>query len=327
MTGHAPTDTPPRPATPRRLFVIGANRSGTTWLQLLLAQHPRVATTQEPLLFGAYLAPLDRKWAHQSARREDERKTGLPAVLSREQFVGALRHVSDAVFDAIQRARPDADVLLYKGVGTEAPFVHEVHPDAWFVHIVRDPRSVAASTRAASRGFGRRWAPASLAAAAETWVETVRACRSLRERTQRYVEVVYEDLAADTPARLAELLGRLDLPAAPEFAQRAAEACSFEVMKSGTYAGAKAWDVANEPKDFFRRGAAEGWRSELSPQEAAVVEHVAGDLLDEFRFERTVPRDALRPAAIARWERRRRAAAAVRRLCEAIATRVEGQRP
>jgi hypothetical protein len=46
----------------RYVFVVGSPRSGTTWLQLLLAQHPAVATHQETHLFHNYLGPLERAY-------------------------------------------------------------------------------------------------------------------------------------------------------------------------------------------------------------------------------------------------------------------------
>jgi hypothetical protein len=35
----------------RKLFVVGAPRSGTTWINTIFAQHPRVITETESLLF------------------------------------------------------------------------------------------------------------------------------------------------------------------------------------------------------------------------------------------------------------------------------------
>src|SRR5215469_4920410 len=38
------------------VLIVGCPRSGTSWLQRLLSQHPQVATTQETHLFSEYLA-------------------------------------------------------------------------------------------------------------------------------------------------------------------------------------------------------------------------------------------------------------------------------
>src|SRR5947208_10995760 len=44
------------------VFIVGAQRSGTTWLQRLLASHPAIAGGQESHLFSGYLAPLWQRW-------------------------------------------------------------------------------------------------------------------------------------------------------------------------------------------------------------------------------------------------------------------------
>ena len=36
------------------VFIVGAQRSGTTWVQRLLCSHPRIVGGQESHLFSAY---------------------------------------------------------------------------------------------------------------------------------------------------------------------------------------------------------------------------------------------------------------------------------
>src|SRR6185437_13587512 len=44
------------------VFVVGCPRSGTTWVQRLLATHPCVRTGQESDLFDIYVGPQLRAW-------------------------------------------------------------------------------------------------------------------------------------------------------------------------------------------------------------------------------------------------------------------------
>ena len=46
---------PGRPRDEDLLFIVGSPRSGTTWLQLLLAGHPEVATRGETHLFEHFV--------------------------------------------------------------------------------------------------------------------------------------------------------------------------------------------------------------------------------------------------------------------------------
>lgn len=43
-------------------FLVGAPRSGTTWIQLLLSRSPLVAAAQETDLFNIYLRPIVDEW-------------------------------------------------------------------------------------------------------------------------------------------------------------------------------------------------------------------------------------------------------------------------
>lgn len=44
------------------VFLVGSPRSGTTWVQRLLASHPQIQTGQESHLFAAYIGPQLRAW-------------------------------------------------------------------------------------------------------------------------------------------------------------------------------------------------------------------------------------------------------------------------
>src|ERR1700682_5616707 len=47
------------------LFVVGCPRSGTTWVQRLLATHPGIRTGQESDVFDQYIGPQLRTWQHE----------------------------------------------------------------------------------------------------------------------------------------------------------------------------------------------------------------------------------------------------------------------
>ena len=44
------------------VFIIGAPRSGTTWLQTMLAAHPSVCTSVELTLFDKYITSWIEIW-------------------------------------------------------------------------------------------------------------------------------------------------------------------------------------------------------------------------------------------------------------------------
>ncbi|RYD60973.1 MAG: hypothetical protein EOP84_36300, partial [Verrucomicrobiaceae bacterium] len=66
-------------STKNFLYIIGSPRSGTTMLQILLSQHPQVASTVEQTLFQLYVSPWLEAWKTEVYNLEEQGwKLGLP---------------------------------------------------------------------------------------------------------------------------------------------------------------------------------------------------------------------------------------------------------
>lgn len=267
---------------PDPLFVVGCPRSGTTWLQLLLAQHRSVVTTKESHLFDGFLGPALRSW---KVFADDPREVGLSSLLPHSEFVDRLRCFARDVLGRIAGQEDRAAVILDKtpdhALWCEALLT--VFPEAWILHLVRDPRDVVASLIDAGKSWGSGWAPTSAYHAAWSWCEHVRAARSASALTERHREIRYEDLHADTETEIKGLLEWLSLDAPPEFARRAAAETQIERMRRGETRAP--WDLAEEPAGFVRRGGAGGWRSELSRSDVRVVEYLCAPLMEDYGYE------------------------------------------
>lgn len=304
----APSVAPGPAPTPRaspfssHAFIIGCARSGTTWTQLLVAQHPRVCTSQENHLFSRYLGELVSTY-DADARRE--RPRGIARFVPREELLALCAGVADGVFARLAGGAGAADVLLQKipDVGGDASLVLSLFPQAKFVHVVRDPRAVVASLRGASKGWGEAWAPHGAGRGARLWRDAVTAARSVREQTDRYLEVRYEALHADTPGELARILSFLGLAADEAHCRRAAEACRFDDLKARKAQLRAPWDVNRQSDGFFRKGVPDGWREELSRTDLRLVEAVAWDLMRTLGYE---PVHARRPrVTFSAWAHRK----------------------
>jgi hypothetical protein len=181
----------------RPVVILGAARSGTTWLHRMLSAHPDVAGTEtgETWLFPD-IAPL---WT-----------PDLGAVAGEDHLAAALRDFCDTLLAAMRdRARPGAAYVCEKTPATvwRLPMMARLYPDAYYVHVVRDGRDAALSM--AESGF----ADGDLAAAARTWVDAVARVRGGASELPNFREIRYEDLLAE-PARLvAELWDWIGLPA------------------------------------------------------------------------------------------------------------------
>lgn len=264
------------------VFVVGAPRSGTTWLQLLLSRSPAIATALETDLFTQFMRPMVEKW---NQDRITGRLTGLTKLLSEEEFRRLLRITSAFVFAKIAQRKSSATVVLEKTPHhvNHAREILDLWPEAHFIHIIRDPRSVAASLRVASKTWASQWASSEVSRSCETWTADVSNGRQIRSATQNYHEVFYHELISDGPANVMRLLNKLGVPSTLEDCQRYVDECKIQNLKAGKLDNAP-WDVTIS-KVSLGSGTTDSWRAELSPWEIALIEHLAGPLMSELGFK------------------------------------------
>ena len=278
-------------------------RSGTTLLRLLLDGHPQLAIPAETG-FGLMLSELA---GHEPTRDELlARITALPTWDDLGVEPDALR----AAFDGAGRWSVSAGLRAYYTTyaarrgkprwGDKTP-LHAEHidalaaalPEAFFVHIIRDARDVAASLR------GLPFAPGdgSLEAIAAAWCDTVARARAAGARhPAAYHELRYERLVADPASELRTLCGRLELPyddamltAHEQAADRLGEMAG--IRAAGGVDGVPAerrriFEQALRPPDPGRAGR---WRETLTAEEVARVEAVAGPMLASLGYEVATP--------------------------------------
>ena len=138
--------------------------------------------------------------------------------------------------------------------------IGDVYPDAHVVHLIRDGRDVATSL------VKQPWGPDSLEAAAAEWVETVGTARQSQPRL--YHEVRHEDLRRDVAGELGRLFDSLGLSVSDQLLDRVRA-------------------VAPEPINRTPGNPSPGasnWQRQLTSQQVADVEGVAGPLLRELGY-------------------------------------------
>lgn len=266
-------------------FVVGCPRSGTTWLQMLLSQHPAVATTWETHLFDGYLAGLQAAWDRGAATR---RKVGLPAVLTEDQFTTLCADFARGVMQHIEQAKPGAKVVVEK---TPAHVLHvslivKLLPEAHFIHLVRDPRAAVASLCAAGRTWRRSWASDDPVENARRWVRDVSAGREIGSLTDRNTTVKYEALLEPTGWRvLQELFNEMGLEADDDFCRRAVAECTIDRLRKKREQDFKSLGVPSaDAAQSFRKGKADSWTGELSTRDVEAIEYIAGELMRECGY-------------------------------------------
>jgi len=222
------------------------------------------------------------------------------------EFQALLRRVCDGVLARILALKPSADVILEKTpdhVGSAASIL-ALYPRAKFIHIIRDPRAVTASMLAARKDWGDdEWVPATAAGNAKRWVAAVGAGRDIANLTRDYREVRYEELKERGPAVLAPLMEWIGAPtAADECAAAIARYCVRNLAEKRVEAP---WDLGKEPLRFYRRGEADGWRTELTARQIRDIEAIAGPVMRELGYKPHFSKPALsvgeRVRAVAKW--------------------------
>jgi hypothetical protein len=284
---------------PKVVFVTGAARSGTTWLQNILGAHPEIVTPQESDLFNYYVAPLYREWRKSLPESEAEwqarRHNGLPAIITEDEFDEMVGEVIGRIYGRVAELKPSASVVLDKvpGYGMYAGLIFRQLPDARILQIIRDGRDVAMSLRRASKGFGRTWAASQIDYAAWTWTSNIEACRHLEE-SEGYAEVRYEALrgpeAAEELWAAFEFFGvnpdAVDCQALVE--QFSLERTSGRPPSSMVWSGEVMKRLAappSEPSDFFGAGSVGGWRDGFDWYDRWLFDRCAGEMVVELGYE------------------------------------------
>ena len=280
----------------RLVFLVGAPRSGTTWLQLMLASSDQVATVNETHLFSLHLVSQFESW-----ERLRGREIGLRHLMTEVEFIALIRHFADCVISRIHATKPNATIILEK---TPHHVLHwrnilKIYPEAYFIVLTRDPRSVIASLRAASTGWGSGWISSSLVWNCKEWKNLVTEGQQIRHTTKNVMEVRYEDLYSNCAAELRRIFAWMGINYSLDECSEIAQRHRIGELRSGRLTGAP-WDLSKEPHQFYRRGEIDSWRTELTPRQIYLVETMTRDLMDSYRYVRSAPLNGLREMIEAR---------------------------
>lgn len=286
----------PTPAS----FIVGAPRSGTTLLRLMLDAHSQLAIPPETGFLTAVARPAWRCAFGRSASRLHACLTGAVTWpdyhLDPEDFRRSLARLEPytlaggvRAFYALYAARFGKARWGDKtpGYGPYLGRIERLLPEARFVHIIRDGRDCALSLRPLWFAPSRE-----LDHLARDWSAHVRATRAAGQGVAHYVEVRYEQLVSDPDATLRSLCAFLDLPFEPGMlayhARAAARLDEHEERRraDGSLVVSKAERRSQQartlaPPDDSRTGR---WRREMSADEVAAFQRASRGLLGELGY-------------------------------------------
>jgi hypothetical protein len=259
------------------VFVVGCPRSGTTWVQRLLASHASVRTGQESDIFDIYIGPQLQAWRRELDVASSGRGgVGLGCYFQDAEFLRILkRYTLDLLQPMIGSLQP-GDIFVEK-TPSHVLYISEIAallPAARFIHVLRDARDTVASLLSASRSWGRTWAPRTARQATGMWLQHVQAARRAQGQLEprHFYEVRYETLHANTAGELRRLVDWLGLAWSDAEVLEAVSANQPEVARTGGGTeiplggafSAVSGPVVKEPVGFVRKAQAGSWRQDLS---------------------------------------------------------------
>ena len=277
---------------PPAVFVVGAARSGTTLMRLMLDAHPQVAIPHETAFVPSALALGGGAGRDELARF----LLGFPTWPDMATSEGELRDALAAVEPFTLADGLRAFYLRYAAVrgkprwgdktpsyALHLPAIAAAFPEARFVHLIRDGRDVAVSLRPLWFAPGQ-----DMTTLAHEWSRHVLAARAAGARLgTRYLEVRYEDLVRDPRLELARVTDLLELPFAAEMLGYFQGATTRLLEGQARYDAAgrvlvtqeqrlRNQALAQRPLEPARIGR---WRGELTAAEEAEFTARAGALL------------------------------------------------
>jgi len=289
---------------PAPIFIIGTERSGSNLLRLILNAHTHVLVPHPPHVMR-YFGVLEPKYGDLN---EDSRFAALVAdVLS---LVAAHIHpwewippAADVVARARRRSVFGVYVALHEALlahvgkerwGCKSTFmvdhvdlVRSEFPDARFLWLIRDARDVAASAR---ESVFSAFHPAN---SARLWTE--QQSRGLAaEPGGGVLRVMYESLVAEPEAEVRRVCEFLGEPFEPDMLRWFEKG---EAVKSASLSESWKNTAAPMKKDRLAR-----YRKDLTAEDIATVEEIAGGMLETLGYPLDGPRRAP-PTGLAAWWR------------------------
>jgi hypothetical protein len=295
---------PDGPVMPLFPVIVGAPRSGTTLLRLMLDAHPDLAIPPET----GFLAPLAQLVGLDATNPQPTIAimTGTPADAPTWPDFGIDLPALERALQALAPFSPgDAARTFYRlyagrhdkpRFGDKTPTytahiaaIGRLLPEARFIHLIRDGRDVAVSLRNQWFAPGR-----DMGILGRYWSERVTEARRQGLGSDRYIEIHYEALVGAPEPALRQICDFIELPF-DDAMLRHHERAEARLAEHGARLDRHGREVVSrarrraqqtktrEPLDPSMIG---GWRHRLTAEEIQQFETVAGDLLRELAYSR-----------------------------------------
>jgi hypothetical protein len=265
------------------IWIFGSGRTGSTWLGNMMGDLKDHVLWHEPYVgevFGS--AYYVRAWDKQRDRED--------YILSNPYRQVWLKSMRALILDGAEARYPGATgylVIREPHGSIAAPLLMEAVPESRMVFLIRDPRDVVASrldahktgswTRKVTGKKGESLADkdpdAFVKAAAQMYLQDIEKVKQAYDEFDgRKVLAKYENLRTDAFSELKKIYSRLEIPVIEEELRHVVEKHDWENIPTDKKGAGKA----------RRKAAPGGWREDLTPEQANLVEQITAPILAEF---------------------------------------------
>ena len=273
-------------------FVVGCQKSGTTWIERLLNQHPQVACEGEGHFCDTLIPVMQQALNYYTnAQVESDRMDAAHQPL-RDDLLGISRLLIDQILVRFIKAKPNPDAVTAVGEKTpehsnSIPLLRELFPQAKFIHIIRDGRDACVSGWAHLNRKGQSDQFKSFAEYASYFAERhwlpylIHARQEGHQAPGQYIEITYETLRADPVPGTTALFEFLQVDADPTTVQQAVDGASFKAMSGGRAPGQE------DASSHMRKGIVGDWKNHFDDESLAAFNAHAEPLLRALGYETT----------------------------------------
>jgi len=269
-------------------FIVGAGRSGTTLLQIMLANHPDITVAHETRFYTSLRRKYLEKWGEvdNSSKFVHAIEFALNSKNIKELNLdkAKVRQLCEAgipswetIFLAILTNLADKHHTTRIGEKSPAHILHlgllkDRFQNAKFIHIVRDPRAVVLSQIQLPR-YRREYY--NILGLCRNWHSKINLHRKYREilGPERYFTLKYEDLVHNPQDTLRSICKFINVEFSLEMLNHhERDFLGFSERKRG--------HMENTLKPIFT-SSIEKWRKTFTPNEISVIEYA---LLEDMRL-------------------------------------------
>lgn len=274
----------------RQLFFIAATeKSGTTWMQLMLDAHPEIACRGE----GQFVSKLSgllggalndySKFIDGLNTKVFSETDGFP-TFDREDLAHLIR-MSAGLLLSKYNVNDDTVAIGEKTPGNVRYLqaLLSLFPNAKFVLMVRDVRDIIVSGHVHLKRqhgkAGEEPIEGYASRVARIWAQDIARAQAFMENNpDRCVLVRYEDVHAEPNDAMVSIVNLIGVSPDPTIIDQCVEAASFQNLSKGRKRGQE--DVGSQ----FRKGVVGDWRGSLSDAACENILKEAGQTLIELNY-------------------------------------------